>query len=193
MDYLETEDELQHFGIKGMKLGHRNKYDKSIPKIGQFSSKIKTNMSKRKNMKRSNEKKIASLKKSDPKRRELTNMNKDMTSMNSTAERRLARNRSIKRGIVKTTKFAAQRGLQKAIRRKVTSDLGKDFAARMFNEYKSPNSNIEKTMRRIRKSELGKKILKKVFGRSGGKGKAVGGVLKVAREAMKAGVPHVKS
>lgn len=106
MDYLELEDELQHFGIKGMKWGHRNKYDKSIPKIGIRSSKIRSNMSKRKNMKRSNEKKIASLKKSDPKRRELINMNKDMTSMNSTAEVRLARNRAVKKGIAKTAKFA---------------------------------------------------------------------------------------
>lgn len=149
MYYLDDENELSHFGIKGMRWGHK----------------------------------------------------RDVNKPNSKRSRKALMKKAGKAalyGVSVVATLAAQRRLQKAIQRKVKSELGNDFAARMFNEYKSPkykspNSNIAKTMRRIRKSELGKKILKKIFGRSGGKGKAVGGPLKVAREAMKVGVPHVKS
>ena len=111
MEYLELDDELQHFGIKGMKWGSHKNSGSKTPRIGQLSSRIEKNLSARKNLKRINEKQIAALKKNDPKRRELIDKNKDLTNMNSTAEQRLARNRSIKRGIVNTTKFAGAAAL----------------------------------------------------------------------------------
>ncbi|MBF1187616.1 MAG: hypothetical protein HXM02_06065 [[Eubacterium] sulci] len=88
------DDVLLHFGTKGMKWGVRKN---SNPKIGQFSGRIKKNLAARNRMKRANEKKIAGMKKSDPKRRELINKNKDLTDMNQKALLRLDRNKTIKK------------------------------------------------------------------------------------------------
>lgn len=86
------DDVILHFGTKGMKWGVRKN---SNPKIGQFSGRIKKNLAARNRMKRANEKKIAGMKKSDPKRRELINKNKDLTDMNQKALLRLDRNKTI--------------------------------------------------------------------------------------------------
>lgn len=90
-------DVIEHFGIKGMKWGHRRAANNGVPRIGQFSGRIKKNLVARKNMKRANEKKIAALGKNDPKRRELINKNKDLTNMNKKAELRLSRNKRNKK------------------------------------------------------------------------------------------------
>lgn len=94
-------DVIEHFGIKGMKWGNR-KATNDMPRIGQFSGRINKNLVARKNMKRANEKKIASMSKNDPKRRELINKNKDLTNMNQKAALRLVRNKRIKK-VVGTT------------------------------------------------------------------------------------------
>lgn len=110
-------DVIEHFGIKGMKWGNR-KTNNGIPKIGQFSGRINKNLVARKNMKRANEKKIASMSKNDPKRRELINKNKDLTNMNQKAELRLVRNKRNKKiigGVLGTaTTAAAQYQIMKA-------------------------------------------------------------------------------
>ena len=85
-----TDDVLEHFGVKGMKWGNRRSIG---PKVGQFSGRIKKNLAARNRMKRANEKKIAGMKKNDPKRRELINKNKDLTDMNQKALLRLDRNK----------------------------------------------------------------------------------------------------
>lgn len=92
-----SQDVIEHFGIKGMKWGRRRAANNGVPRIGQFSGRIKKNLVARKNMKRANEKKIAALGKNDPKRRELINKNKDLTNMNKKAELRLSRNKRNKK------------------------------------------------------------------------------------------------
>nr|DAD73427.1 MAG TPA: hypothetical protein [Siphoviridae sp. ctKm44]DAE09948.1 MAG TPA: hypothetical protein [Siphoviridae sp. ctJdE31] len=94
-----TDDVLEHFGVKGMKWGNRRS---TGPKVGQFSGRIKKNLVSRNSMKRANEKKIAGMKKSDPKRRELINKNKDLTDMNQKALLRLDRNKTVKKVAGKT-------------------------------------------------------------------------------------------
>lgn len=98
------DDVLLHFGTKGMKWGVRKN---SNPKVGQFSGRIKKNLAARNRMKRSNEKKIADMKRSDPKRRELINKNKDLTDMNQKALLRLDRNKTIKKGVGKAAALGA--------------------------------------------------------------------------------------
>ena len=71
-----SSDVIEHFGVKGMRWGQRRARVNGMPKIGQFSGRIKKNLVTRKNMKRANEKKISALSKNDPKRRELINKNK---------------------------------------------------------------------------------------------------------------------
>ena len=109
------DDVILHFGTKGMKWGVRKN---SNPKIGQFSGRIKKNLATRNRMKRANEKKIAGMKRSDPKRRELINKNKDLTDMNQKALLRLYRNKKVKRVIGKTaaigTTAAAQYQIMKS-------------------------------------------------------------------------------
>ena len=104
-----SDDVLLHFGTKGMKWGVRKN---SNPRIGQFSGRIKKNLAARNRMKRANEKKIADMKRTDPKRRELINKNKDLTDMNQKALLRLDRNKVIKVGAAKTAGLAAGAALQ---------------------------------------------------------------------------------
>ena len=92
-----SSDVIQHFGVKGMRWGQRRSRANGMPRIGQFSGRIKKNLVARKNMKRANEKKIATLSKNDPKRRELINKNKDLTNMNQ----------NIKKGVVGAASGAA--------------------------------------------------------------------------------------
>lgn len=87
------DDVLLHFGTKGMKWGVRKN---SNPKVGQFSGRIKKNLAARNRMKRS-----------DPKRRELINKNKDLTDMNQKALLRLDRNKTIKKGVGKAAALGA--------------------------------------------------------------------------------------
>ena len=94
-----SSDIIQHFGVKGMRWGQRRSRANVMPRVGQFSGRIKKNLVARKNMKRANEKKIAALSKNDPKRRELINKNKDLTNMNQKAALRLVRNQKIKKGV----------------------------------------------------------------------------------------------
>lgn len=136
MNYLEKEDELQHFGIKGMKWGSRKNSGSKTPRIGQLSSRIEKNLSARKNLKRINEKQIATLKKNDPKRRELIDKNKDLTNMNSTAEQRLARNSRIKKRAIATARgalFVASvvAGSELVRRHKLDKQLAFEIAQRM--------------------------------------------------------------
>ena len=102
-----SSDIIQHFGVKGMKWGQRRSSANGMPRIGQFSGRIKKNLVARKNMKRANEKKIAAMSKNDPKRRELINKNKDLTNMNQKAALRLIRNQNIKKGVVGAASGAA--------------------------------------------------------------------------------------
>ena len=92
-----SSDVIQHFGVKGMRWGQRRV--NNIPRIGQFSGRIKRNITSRKIMTRANEKKIAGMSKNDPKRRELINKNKYLTNMNKKAALRLVRNQKIKKGV----------------------------------------------------------------------------------------------
>ena len=92
-----SSDVIQHFGVKGMRWGQRRV--NNMPRIGQFSGRIKRNITSRKIMTRANEKKIAGMSKNDPKRRELINKNKDLTKMNQKAALRLVRNQKIKKGV----------------------------------------------------------------------------------------------
>ena len=94
-----SSDVIEHFGVKGMRWGQRRARVNGMPKIGQFSGRIKKNLVTRKNMKQANEKKISALSKNDPKRRELINKNKDLTNMNQKAALRLVRNQKIKKGV----------------------------------------------------------------------------------------------
>lgn len=94
-----SSDVIEHFGVKGMRWGQRRSRANVMPRVGQFSGRIKKNLVARKNMKRANEKKIAALSKNDPKRRELINKNKDLTNMNQKAALRLVRNQKIKKGV----------------------------------------------------------------------------------------------
>ena len=92
-----SSDVIQHFGVKGMRWGQRRV--NNMPRIGQFSGRIKRNITSRKIMTRANEKKIAGMSKNDPKRRELINKNKYLTNMNKKAALRLVRNQKIKKGV----------------------------------------------------------------------------------------------
>lgn len=92
-----SSDVIQHFGVKGMRWGQRRV--NNMPRIGQFSGRIKRNITSRKIMTRANEKKIAGMSKNDPKRRELINKNKYLTKMNKKAALRLVRNQKIKKGV----------------------------------------------------------------------------------------------
>lgn len=92
-----SSDVIEHFGVKGMRWGQRR--SNNMPRIGQFSGRIKRNIASRKIMTRANEKKISALSKNDPKRRELINKNKDLTNMNKKAALRLVRNQKIKKGV----------------------------------------------------------------------------------------------
>lgn len=104
-------DVIEHFGVKGMKWGQRRS-NNGLPRIGQFSGRINKNLVARKRMKRNNEKKIASMSKNDPKRRELINKNKDLTNMNQKAELRLARNKRNKKIIGGAAAAATTAALQ---------------------------------------------------------------------------------
>ena len=103
-----SSDVIQHFGVKGMRWGQRRGSANGMPRIGQFSGRIKKNLVARKNMKRANEKKISALSKNDPKRRELINKNKDLTNMKQKAALRLIRNQNIKKGVVGAASGAAK-------------------------------------------------------------------------------------
>lgn len=130
------DDVLLHFGTKGMKWGVRKN---SNPKIGQFSGRIKKNLAARNRMKRANEKKIAGMKKSDPKRRELINKNKDLTDMNKKALLRLDRNKTIKKvaGSVAglSTGAVAQYNIMKTTRPEQVAAM-KKFAKKNYNKAK---------------------------------------------------------
>lgn len=102
------DDILEHFGVKGMKWGQRRV--NSAPRVGQLSGRIQKNLVARNRMKRANERKIAELGKNDPNRRELINMNKDLTDMNQKAALRLVRNKRNKKiagGVIGAASTAA--------------------------------------------------------------------------------------
>ena len=107
-----SSDVIQHFGVKGMRWGQRRSRANVMPRVGQFSGRIKKNLVARKNMKRANEKKISALSKNDPKRRELINKNKDLTNMNQKAALRLVRNQKIKKGVAGAVSGASALALQ---------------------------------------------------------------------------------
>ena len=105
-----SSDIIEHFGVKGMRWGQRR--SNNIPRIGQLSGRIKRNIASRKNMTRANDKKIASMSKNDPKRRELINKNKDLANMNRKAALRLVRNQKIKKGVGGALAAASAAALQ---------------------------------------------------------------------------------
>ena len=123
-------DVIEHFGIKGMKWGQRrNNQYAGLPKVGQFSGRIKKNLVTRKNMKRNNEKKIADMGKNDPRRRELINKNKDLTNMNQKAALRLVRNQRIKKGVTAAATATTTAALQYQMM-KVTDPKKAEFIKR---------------------------------------------------------------
>ena len=105
-----SSDVIEHFGVKGMRWGQRRVNNMS--RIGQFSGRIKRNITSRKIMTRANDKKIASMSKNDPKRRELINKNKDLSNMNRKAALRLVRNQKIKKGVSGAVAAASAAALQ---------------------------------------------------------------------------------
>ena len=89
-----SSDIIEHFGVRGMKWGHRKN---GYMKVGQFSGGIERIVAERNTLKRKNSSKAARLKKTDPKYRELVDQNHELTNLNRKAELRLKRNMKLKK------------------------------------------------------------------------------------------------